>query len=59
VFIRAAGNDRKLNLRILMSLIHELRVKLDIAKAGLAPEKTMRQIDFGVDESTEIFGKGQ
>jgi len=59
VFIRAAGNDCKLNLRILMSLIHELRVKLDIAKAGLAAEKTMRQIDFGVDESTEIFGKGQ
>ena len=57
--IRASGPDKNLNLRIFMGLIHELRVKLDIAKAGLAPEKTMRLIDLGMDHQTDLYGKLQ
>ena len=59
VMIRASGPDRNLNLRIFISLIHELRVKLDITKAGLAPEKTMRLIELGIDDrgSDDIYGK--
>ena len=47
VLIRAAGPDKNLNLRMLISLIHELRVKLEIYKAGLGPDKIMRLIDLG------------
>ena len=39
VLIRSGGKQRKLNLRILNDLIYELRVKLDINKAGFVPDK--------------------
>ena len=39
VIIRSGGRDGKLNLTIFKELIKELRVKLDITKAGLGPDK--------------------
>mmetsp|Transcript_17816 Transcript_17816/g.23972 ORF Transcript_17816/g.23972 Transcript_17816/m.23972 type:complete len:126 (+) Transcript_17816:635-1012(+) len=45
VLIRSGGPEKRLNLRIFAGLLHELRIKLDIAKAGLAPAKIMHQID--------------
>lgn len=59
VIIRAGGPDRKINLRVFIQLIHELRTKLDIAKAGLAPEKIMRLINYGMDERSDIYGRLQ
>ena len=42
VIIRSGGGDKIINLKILSGLMTELRFKLDITKAGLGPEKTMR-----------------
>lgn len=42
-----------MNLRIFVSLIHELRVKLDIAKAGLAPIKIVHQIEDGLSKENQ------
>ena len=47
VLIRSAGQERKLNLRIFIELIHELRIKLDITKAGLVPDKIQSMINAG------------
>ena len=52
VLVRSGGLERKINLRILIDLIHELRVKLDITKAGLVPPKIQSQINAG--DSGEI-----
>ena len=40
-----------MNLRIFTGLIHELRVKLDIVKAGLAPPKIANQIEQSLNGS--------
>lgn len=48
VIIRSGNDERKINLKVFIDLIHELRIKFDIAKIGLAAEKTMRVIDFGL-----------
>ena len=42
VLIRSGGPERRVNVRILDGLIHELRIKLEIVKGGLAAEKVMR-----------------
>ena len=39
VLIRSGSPDRRLNLRVFTDLLRELRVKLEIAKAGITPEK--------------------
>ena len=49
VIIRSGGPDRKVNIRIFAGLVHELRIKLDIVKNGLAAERTMRDINFGLE----------
>ena len=41
-----------INIRIFTQLIKELRIKLDITKADLAAEKTMRTINFGLNKGT-------
>ena len=53
VIIRSGGNQKELNIRILLELIHELRIKLDITKSSLAAEKTMREVNFGLGSSDE------
>ena len=51
VIIRCGGTDKAFNLRIFMDLILELRVKLNITKEGLGPEKIMREINFGLENA--------
>ena len=55
VIIRSGGGDKIINLKIFSALLTELRIKLEITKAGLGPEKTMRVIEQGleVDQSEE------
>ena len=45
VVIRSGGDAKTINIKIFAGLIHELRIKLDITMAGLAAEKTMRQVN--------------
>ena len=49
VIIRCGGVDKVINLKIFSGLIKEMRIKLDITKAGLGAEKTMRAIENGLD----------
>lgn len=46
-----------MNLRIFAGLIKELRIKYDIYKEGLAPDKVMRNINFGL--SSDFFSQGK
>ena len=39
---------KMLNIKIFHALIKELRIKLDITKSGLGPDKTMRVINQGL-----------
>ena len=39
---------KMLNIKILHALIKELRIKLDVTKWGLGPDKTMRAINQGL-----------
>ena len=47
VMIRSGGSEKRLNLRVFNDLLRELHIKLDIAKAGLAPEKIKSLIEAG------------
>ena len=49
VVIRSGGGDKVINLKIFSGLMTELRIKLEITKAGLGPEKTMRVIEQGLE----------
>lgn len=55
VLLRSGGTEKKLNLRIFIGLLHELRTKLEIGKAGHLPKKSMREINFGLDDSSSDF----
>lgn len=59
VIIRSGGVDRQINLKVFINLIHELRIKLDITKAGMAAEKTMRIINFGLETQANDKSKGK
>mmetsp|Transcript_9017 Transcript_9017/g.10611 ORF Transcript_9017/g.10611 Transcript_9017/m.10611 type:complete len:157 (+) Transcript_9017:287-757(+) len=59
VLIRSGGPDRKINLRIFNGLIHELRIKFDIFKAGLGPEKIMSLIDYDGPPSSAFQSMGE
>ena len=50
VIIKSGGGDKIINIRIFVGLVHELRVKLDIFRAGLGPERITRKINFGLDK---------
>lgn len=41
VIIRSGGPEKLLNLKIFCGLIRELRIKLDITKRGIGPDKLM------------------
>lgn len=58
VIIRSGGTDKAINLRIFVDLIHELRIKLNITKDGFGPEKTMREINFGLEAALEAGDEG-
>ena len=45
VIIRSGGPERRLNLRVFIELLRELRMKLDITKAGLIPEKVKSRLE--------------
>ena len=47
VIIRSGGPERRLNLRVFIDLLRELRMKLDITKEGLVPEKVKSRIGLG------------
>ena len=49
IIVRSGGPDKVINIRIFFGLIRELRIKLDITKAGYAADKTMRAINFGLE----------
>jgi len=53
VIIMASGSDKSFNLRVFLGLMHELRMKLEIAKSGHLAEKAMRKVDGGADPSSE------
>ena len=60
IIIRSGGVDRIINIRIFAGMIRELRIKLDITKAGLAAERTMQVINYGLDSNvTENNGKSK
>ena len=59
VIIRSGDEDRKLNLRIFIDLINELRVKLDIIKAGLVPDKIKSLINASQEDNEEAEKKRQ
>ncbi len=59
VIIRSGGPERRVNIRILVGLMHELRIKLDYVKAGLAAEKTMRLVNQGLDDPQKDKAKMQ
>jgi len=48
VIIRSGGSDKMLNLRVFIWLLHEVRMKLEVAKSGHLAEKAMRVINAGV-----------
>lgn len=48
MLIRCGGANKVINLKIFTGLLTELRIKLDITKAGLGPEKRMRVINYGL-----------
>lgn len=52
VVIRSSSN-KKFNLKTFKMLLKELRVKLDILKKGLGPDKINQLIDFGLDRAEE------
>ena len=54
VMMRSSGPERRLNLRIFTELLRELRIKLDITKAGLSPEKIKSIIEARIDDKTDI-----
>ena len=58
IVIRSGGPDKVINIRIFAGLIRELRIKLDITKAGLAAERTMRVINFGLEENNTASKQG-
>lgn len=47
VIYRSGGDDNIVNLKILKGLLSELRLRLDLTKEGMAPEKVKQIIDFG------------
>lgn len=55
IVIRSGDSDRMINIKIFWGLIRELRLKLDIFKVGLGPDKTMMAIDLGLDIDYENF----
>ena len=69
VIIRSQGEadpvtgEAGFNLAIFTTLIRELRIKLDITKEGLGPDKVNRAINFGLqpdalcNEETVIVNK--
>ena len=60
IIIRSGGVDKVINIRIFAGMIRELRIKLDITKAGLAAERTMQVINYGLDSNaTENNGKSK
>lgn len=52
VVIRSS-KDKKINLKTFKMLIRELRIKLDILKKGLGPDKINQVIDFGLEKTDE------
>ena len=58
VVIRSSSTNKKFNLKTFKLLLKELRVKLDIVKRGIGPEKINQLIDFGLDKADEdlVFG---
>jgi len=52
VVIRSS-TDKRFNLKTFKMLIRELRIKLDILKKGLGPEKINQLIDFGLSRTDE------
>ena len=46
------GDDtlQMFNFKVFVSMLKELRIKLDIAKEGLGPDKIMRYINSGLDD---------
>ena len=49
IFIKCGGADDLINIKIFAFLIHELRIKLEITKMGLIPERISQTINFGLD----------
>ena len=47
IILRSGGDDRIVNLKILKGLLSELRLRLEIVKFGLAPDKVNQIIEFG------------
>ena len=45
---------KMLNIKIFHALLKELRIKLDITKSGLGPDKTMRVINQGQQEEGDM-----
>ena len=61
VVIRSSQEENEfsmINIRILKDLIKELRIRLDITKQGLCPDKVTRIINFGLD-SKEFQGRDE
>lgn len=49
--LRSGGAEETINLTIFTGLIKELRIKLDCTKNGLGPNKTEREINFGLSSN--------
>ena len=53
VVIRSSSDSkapfRVLNIRIFAGLVRELRVKFDVFRAGLGPERIIRKLNFGLE----------
>ena len=49
------GDDtlQMFNFKVFVAMLKELRIKLDIAKEGLGPDKIMRLINSGLDENVQ------
>ena len=55
------GDDtlQMFNFKVFVAMLKELRIKLDIAKEGLGPDKIMRLINSGFDENVQTSKQDQ
>ena len=49
IIIRSSDEEKTFNLKVFATLLKELRIKLDVLKDGLGPDKFSQAVDFGLE----------